>query len=53
MDKIETLTKEEIRSFQKIAAKDYGVKLTNRQAFEQGLSLISLFEFLLKRRLKK
>jgi len=53
MTEDKSLTKSEIKSFQKIAAKNYGVKLTDRQSLEQGLSLVSLFEFLIKRQVKK
>jgi len=52
MDHNEPITKKELKKFKEIARKDYGVKLTNKQAFEQGSTLVSLFEFLLKRRMK-
>ena len=53
MDDNELITKDELEKFKEIARKDYGVKLTDRQALEQGLSLVSLFEFLIKRQIKK
>lgn len=52
MDKNELLTKDEVKQFKGIARKDYGVKLTDEQAFEQGSALVSFFELLLKERLK-
>ena len=46
------LTKTEIEKFKKIALKDYGVKLTSKEAFGQGIALVSFFEYLIKRRLE-
>jgi len=53
MEDNEFLTKEEIKKFKEIAQKDYGVKLTDKQALEQGSALVSFFELLLKKRIKK
>lgn len=47
------LTKSEIEEFKKIALEDYGVKLTDEQALEQGIAIVSFFEYLIKKRIKK
>ena len=36
MDDNELITKDELEKFKEIARKDYGVKLTDEQAFKQG-----------------
>lgn len=46
------LTKSEIEEFKKIAFEDYGVKLTDEQALEQGIAIVSFFEYIFKERLK-
>lgn len=48
MDHNELITKDELEQFKKIARKDYRVKLTNKQAAEQGTALVSLFEHIIK-----
>jgi len=47
------LTKSEIEEFKKIALEDYGVELTDEEAYEQGATLVTFFEHVLKTRLKK
>lgn len=42
-------TKEEIEEFKQIALKEYGVKLTDEQAFEQGYALVSLVETVIQK----
>lgn len=46
-------TKEEIEEFKELALKEYGVKLTDEQAFEQGYSLVSLVETVIKKTIEK
>jgi len=46
-------TKEEIEEFKQIALKEYGVKLTDEQAFEQGYALVSLVETVIKKIIEK
>lgn len=48
-----TFTKEEIEEFKAIAFKEYGVKLTDEQAFEQGYALVSLAETIIKKTIEK
>jgi len=42
-------TKEEIEEFKQLALKEYGIKLTDEQAFEQGYALVSLVETVIKK----
>ena len=42
-------TKEEIEEFKQLALKEYGVKLTDEQVFEQGYALMSLVEIVIKK----
>ncbi len=46
------VTREELDRFKEIALKDYGVKLTDEQAFEQATALLNLFDSLIKKRLE-
>lgn len=46
-------TQEEIEEFKQIALKEYGVKLTNEQTFEQGYFLVSLVETVIKKTIEK
>jgi len=46
-------TKEEIEEFKALALKEYGVKLTDEQAFEQGYVLVSLVETVIKKTIEK
>lgn len=43
------LTQEELTQFQQIAQREYGVRLTDTQAYEQATALLTLFETLLKK----
>ncbi len=47
------VTREELDRFKEIALKDYGVELTDQQAFEQATALINLFDYVLKNKLDK
>ena len=47
------ITKEELEEFKKIARKEYGVELTDEQAFEQGSALLNLFEYMIKKKIKE
>lgn len=46
------VTREELDRFKEIALKDYGVELTDEQAFEQATALLNLFDSLIKKRLE-
>jgi hypothetical protein len=46
------ITREELDEFKQIALKDYGVELTDEQAFEQATALLNLFDHLINRRLE-
>ena len=46
------VTREELDRFKEIALKDYGVELTDQQAFEQATALLNLFDSLIKKRLE-
>ncbi len=45
--------REEIEEFKQIALKEYGVNLTDEQAFEQGSALVSLAETVIKKTIEK
>lgn len=47
------VTREELDRFKEIARKDYGVKLTDQQAFEQATALLNLFDYLVEKKLDK
>ena len=46
------MTKEELQRFKDIVLKDYGVELSDEQAFEQATTLLSLFDHLIDSRLE-
>lgn len=46
------VTREELDRFKQIALQDYGVELTDEQAFEQATALLNLFDSLIKKRLE-
>lgn len=46
------ITREELDEFKAIALKEYGIKLTDSQAFEQATALLNLFDALVKKRLE-
>lgn len=43
------ITREELEEFKKIARKEYGVELTDEQAYEQGSALVTLLETVIKK----
>ena len=45
------MTKQEFARFKQIVSQDYGVELTDEQAFEQATSLLSMFDCLIASRL--
>lgn len=45
------VTREELERFKKIARNDYGVELTDKQAYEQVAAIITFFEGLILKRL--
>jgi len=45
------ITREELDEFKAIALKEYGVQLTDKEAFEQATALLRLFDVLLEKRL--
>ena len=45
------VTREELERFKKIAWDDYGVELTDKQAYEQAAAIITFFEGLILKRL--
>ena len=47
------VTREELDRFKEIASKDYGVELTDQQAFEQATALLNLFDYLVEKKLDK
>ncbi len=47
------VTREELDHFKEIALKDYGVELTDQQAFEQATALLNLFDYLIDNKLDK
>ncbi len=47
------ITKEELEEFKQIAFKEYGVKLTDEQAYEQGSALLRLMDCVLDKTLQK
>ncbi|MEO8581296.1 MAG: hypothetical protein ABI425_01810 [Patescibacteria group bacterium] len=53
MEEEVTFTKDELEEFKKIAFEEYGIRLTDEQAFEQGFALLSLFEYVIKKAVQK
>lgn len=45
------MTKQELGRFKEIVRKDYGVALTDEQAFEQATALLNLFDYVIESRL--
>lgn len=45
------MTKQELDMFKEIVQKDYGVALTDEQAFEQATALLNLFDYVIESRL--
>jgi hypothetical protein len=45
------VTEAEVAAFQELAYREYGVRLTDQQAYEQAAALLTLFETLLKNHL--
>ena len=45
------VTREELERFKKIAWDDYGVELTDKQAYEQAAAIVTFFEGLILKRL--
>ncbi len=46
------ITREELDEFKAIAFKEYGLKLTDKQAFEQATALLNLFDTLIDKRVE-
>lgn len=42
------ITKEELHRFKDVAFQEYGIRLTDEQAYEQATALVTLFDTLLK-----
>ena len=53
MDENARITKEELREFQAITLKEYGIELTDAQAFEQATALLNLVDHVLEIRLEE
>lgn len=47
------ITQEELDEFKEIAFKEYGKRLTDAEAFEQGFALLNLFDYLIKQAIIK
>jgi len=45
------ITREELDEFKAIALREYGIQLTDEEAFEQATALLRLFDVLLEKRL--
>lgn len=45
------VTREELERFKKIARDDYGVELTDKQAYEQAAAIVTFFEGLILKRI--
>lgn len=46
------MTQDELDKFKEIARKDYGVELSDSQAFEQATALLNMFDYLIAARLE-
>ncbi|OGE31830.1 hypothetical protein A2631_01735 [Candidatus Daviesbacteria bacterium RIFCSPHIGHO2_01_FULL_44_29] len=53
MDDDLLINKEELEEFKKIAFKEYGIKLTDEQAYEQGSALLRLTDYLIEKTIEK
>jgi len=49
MDDHLLITKEEVEEFKEITFQEYGVRLTDEQAYEQGSALLRLTDSLIKK----
>ncbi len=49
MDDHLLINKEELEEFKKITFKEYGIKLTDEQAYEQGSALLRLVDCLIEK----
>ena len=47
------ITKEELEEFKQIALKEYGIKLTDDQAYEQGSALLRLVDCMIEKTIEK
>lgn len=47
------VTREELDKFKQIAKKDYGVELTDEQAFEQSTALLNFFDHFIDKRVEE
>lgn len=47
------ITKEELEEFKQLAFKEYGVRLTDEQAYEQGSALLRLMDCLIEKTIQK
>lgn len=47
------ITKEELEEFKQLAFKEYGIKLTDEQAYEQGSALLRLMDCVLDKTLQQ
>ena len=45
------VTEAEVAQFKELAYREYGVTLTDQQAYEQAIALLTLFDSLLEKRL--
>jgi flagellin-specific chaperone FliS len=45
------MTRQELDKFKEIVRKDYGVSLSDEQAFEQATALLNLFDYVIESRL--
>lgn len=53
MDDHLLITKEELEEFKEITIKEYGVKLPDEQAYEQGSALLRLTDCLMEKTIQK
>ena len=53
MDDHLLINKEELEEFKEITFKEYGIKLTDEQAYEQGSTLLRLTACLIKKTIEK
>ena len=53
MDDHLLITKDELEEFKELTFKEYGIKITDEQAYEQGSALLRLMDCLIKKTLEK
>ena len=53
MDDHLLITKEELEEFKQLALKEYGIRLTDEQAYEQGSALLRLVDCMIKKTVEK